>query len=94
MSQPDDMQPQTHWTAGSVALILIGLVILIPSGLCTTAIGIGYVIAMFTYQRESLVTILTGSLPTALLMPALIGGPFIALGAYLIHLGWRRRKPR
>jgi hypothetical protein len=40
MSQPDDKQPQAHWTAGSVALIVIGLVILIPSGLCTTVIGI------------------------------------------------------
>jgi hypothetical protein len=91
MTGPDP-SPKSRWTAGAVALIVIGLVILIPSGLCTTAIGIGYVIEMFTYQRQNLVTILTGALPTALLLPALIGGPFIALGAYLVHLGWRRRK--
>jgi hypothetical protein len=91
VTQPDQTP---HWTAGSVALVVIGLLILIPSGLCTTAIGIGYVVNMLAYQRESLLTILAGGLPSALLMPALIGGPFVALGAFLVHLGWRRRKPR
>jgi len=93
LTEPD--QPtQRHWTAGSIALIVIGLLILVPSGLCTTVVGIGYVIDMFAYQRENLVTLLTGGLPGALMMPLLFGGPFIALGAYLIHLGWRRRKSR
>lgn len=89
-----DQTPRPHWTAGSVALIVIGLMILIPSGLCTTMMGIGYIVDMFAYQRGSLVTILAGGLPSALILPAVIGGPFIALGAFLIHLGWRRRKTR
>jgi hypothetical protein len=92
MTEPGQTE-RPHWTAGSVALIVIGLLILIPSGLCTTIIGIGSVIGMLAYQRENLVMLLVG-LPGTLIMPLLIGGPFMALGAFLIHLGWRRRKSR
>ena len=38
MTQPEQ-PPRRHWTAGAVALVVIGLLILVPSGLCTAVIG-------------------------------------------------------
>src|SRR6185295_6004215 len=39
MSQPDPLEspktPRPHWTVASVALFVIGLLILMPSGLCS-----------------------------------------------------------
>lgn len=72
MSQPWEPKPATtpRWTAGAVALIVIGLLIVIPSGLCTAVFAGG----------------------AGLLIPLLIGGPFIAVGISLIIAGWRSYK--
>jgi hypothetical protein len=63
-----ELEPQTpppkrpHWTAGSVAIFIIGLLILIPSGLCTGLFGIG---ALVQRDPEFLYMALTfGGLPT------------------------------
>ncbi len=40
MSQLDPHDPKrAHWTVTSVALVVIGLLILIPAGLCTALLG-------------------------------------------------------
>ena len=38
---PADPKPPARWTGAAVALVFFGLLILIPSGLCTSLFGIG-----------------------------------------------------
>ena len=90
MSTPDKptSQPVTRGniTAGGCALIVLGLLILIPSGLCTASMGISSLVSMFT---------LSGGITTAisgLAMALILGGPFIVAGIFLIRTGLRRGK--
>ena len=41
MSQPDPdtTKNRPHWTAGSIALLVIGVLIMVASGLCTASVG-------------------------------------------------------
>jgi uncharacterized membrane protein HdeD (DUF308 family) len=74
--------PQRHWTAGAVALLVIGLVILVPSGLCTAYLGImGILYGGNSSETSDLLT-----------MALLYGGPFVFLGALFVYLGFRIRK--
>jgi len=90
MSQSGDKPPLTtaQWTGGSCALVVFGLVILIPSGLCTASMGIASVTAMFS-RYGGIEAALTGLMTTLLL-----GGPFVALGIFLIRTGSRERRPK
>ncbi len=82
MSTPEQ-QPKPRG-AGAIALIVIGLLILIPSGLCTSLFAIGSIVSLLVSPMNA---------DVGVILPALIvGGPFIALGAFLVHLGWRRPK--
>jgi hypothetical protein len=72
----------TRKSAAGIALIVIGLLILVPSGLCTAVLGVTFI----TYDSVS-------SLPEVLAW----GGPGIAIGVALTVLGvmlWRRGKER
>jgi hypothetical protein len=68
-----------------MALIIVGLLILISSGLCTAVFGGGALLDMFSGSGTGL-----DILPEALLF----GGPFILIGLGLFHWGrvLRRRK--
>ncbi|HEX4861399.1 MAG TPA: hypothetical protein VFV07_09190 [Rhizomicrobium sp.] len=70
--------------AGGIALLVLGLVILVPSGLCTGIMAIGAIVSMFQYPSA------VGLLPTALV----VGGPFVAAGGVLVWLGVRRLRGR
>jgi hypothetical protein len=78
--------PRPRRTWFSVALICVGLLILIPSGLCTALFGGGMVIDMAgtgdaaAYARGLIWLVL------------LIGGPPIALGAALLVWGLKRAR--
>jgi len=77
---PADPKPAPRWTGTAIALVVIGLLILIPSGLCTGVFGLG---ALFDGVNADT----SGFLETALI----VGGPFIVLGALLVRTGLRER---
>jgi protein-S-isoprenylcysteine O-methyltransferase Ste14 len=74
--------------AGAVALIVIGLLILIPSGLCTGSVVITPLVSAI--QHPSFAAGMFGTLPLALLF----GGPFIWFGGTLIWMGITRLRAR
>ena len=78
---PAESSTKPHWTVASVALFVIGLLILVPSGLCT-AVGLVYGIASLAVGDFSLLS-----------MVLTIGGVPVALGIGLvvISLGMRRK---
>lgn len=75
--------------AGSVALLVMGLLVLIPSGLCTGMVLISQLRLLRDWRNGGLIT---------LSLPALVfGGPFIAIGAALTWKGikgFRARRDR
>jgi hypothetical protein len=85
MADSPNLQPRRSGAA--IALIAIGLLILVPSGLCSAVFGIGF-----------LHDALTGTGETAAYARGLIwvvpiaGGPPMLLGALLLWLGLRRRR--
>ena len=76
------MQSESRWTGAAIALVVIGLLILIPSGLCTGIFGIGALFDLTAAQGYAGI-LLIGAL--------VLGGPFIVLGALLIRTGLRER---
>jgi len=82
VSQPDprdEEQPKRPWNWVSVALFVIGLLILVPAGLCTT---VGLLFALGSYGPRDL------SVAQFVLM---FGGLPIALGALLMWAGLASR---
>lgn len=75
-----DPKPAGRWTGSAIVLVVIGLLILIPSGLCTGVFGIG-----------ALIDGGGGYSGFVLGMALVIGGPFILLGALLVRTGLRER---
>jgi|HubBroStandDraft_2_1064218.scaffolds.fasta_scaffold1238120_2 hypothetical protein len=91
MSEPEvrpergsEQQPPRRGCAAT-ALIVVGLLILIPSGLCTGFMTIGPLVAtIFGSKRYA---------PTDMVQIALaIGGPFVVLGAVLTWIGFTMRR--
>ncbi len=73
-------EPVKRNVAGGIALLIIGLVILVPSGLCTGVMAGAAVFSMFGRGAS-----------IGLLVPALIfGGPFVAAGSVLVWQGIKR----
>ncbi|HEY2444263.1 MAG TPA: hypothetical protein VGI20_00805 [Rhizomicrobium sp.] len=85
MSQPDAMPRRG---AVAVALIVIGLMILVPSGLCTSAFAIGGLVTLFTEPNgvQDFWQFLTEAL--------FVGGPFVAIGTVLLVVGLRCPRAR
>ena len=76
--------PMDSFMLGGMALIVIGLLILIPSGLCTAVFGGMSIFEMFSSSTGLDV------LPEALM----IGGPFILIGFILFRVGTNLRRPK
>ena len=75
--------------AGSIALIIVGLLILAPSGLCTGTLALPAIIYAITNPARAYNYL--ASVPIVLI----VGGPFIVFGAGLTFSGikeLRRRK--
>jgi hypothetical protein len=71
------------WPALALAVFVIGLLILIPSGLCTGIFGIMAIVGSFRSPEDAI----------GLMVEALaFGGPFIAVGVGLVTLGRRMRE--
>ena len=80
MSDPlPPQQSKPRWTGISIALFVIGLLILVPSGLCT---GLGLLFALSPYGLTE---------PSLLLTVLTIGGVPTALGAVLVWAGIKAR---
>lgn len=71
-----------------IALLAIGLVILIPSGLCTGVFGGGALVDAVMHPGNA------GDAASMLGMALIYGAPFVILGAFLVHLGVRRLRAK
>jgi hypothetical protein len=63
---------------------VLGLLLLVPSGLCTAAIGIGAIYGMIAAPQNA------GDALGVIPMILIVGGPFIVGGAALLVTGIRR----
>jgi hypothetical protein len=79
--QTPPQRTRPRWTAISIALLILGLLILIPSGLCTALLG-GSIIV------EGLPNGDLSGIPIVLLY----GGPPIAMGAALVWAALKSRR--
>jgi len=73
-----------RWTAGAIAVLAIGLVILIPSGLCTGIFGMGAIYDMITSSSSEGFSILLEAL--------LFGAIPLAIGGVLVFAAFKMRK--
>ena len=89
MSQPEPRaeNDRRRWTVIAVALLVIGLLILIPSGLCTAVFGGSILVEGLTNPggtlRESL---------SIILLVLLFGALPMAVGAVLVWAGFKARQ--
>lgn len=75
--------------AGGIAFLVIGLVILVPSGLCTGVVAGAAIVNMFASGRANM------DVANIVYVALLFGGPFIAGGGALVWQGIKRlRRPR
>ena len=88
MSQPDPSAKARYSAAGTAALIIIGLLFLVPSGLCTGILGGGAVIDALVHPEN------IGDSASMIVTVAIVGGPFVAFGAVLIWFGVKRMRAR
>lgn len=86
MSLPDPAPQRHHSTAGIVALIVIGLLLLIPSGLCTAVLGGGAIWETLTDTQNA------SDLPNTIPMLVIVAGPFLVGGAAMLIVGIRRAR--
>jgi hypothetical protein len=88
MSQPEPGAQRRPSAAGTAALLIIGLLFLVPSGLCTGILGGGALLDAFVHPENS------GDSVSMIVMVALVGGPFVALGGVVVWLSIRRMRSR
>ncbi|HWA03983.1 MAG TPA: hypothetical protein VG819_10705 [Rhizomicrobium sp.] len=70
--------------AAGIAFLVVGLVLLVPSGLCTGVFGGGALLEMVTHPSNAQDAV------TMLLSALAIGGPFVVAGFFLVRIGARR----
>jgi len=72
------------WRAGAVAMLVVGLLILIPSGLCTGIFGVGAIYDMVTSSSNEGLSILLEAL--------MFGGIPLAIGGLLVLAAFKMRR--
>lgn len=87
---PEPLKPQypppTGGGAGAVALFIVGVLIVLPSGLCTAVFGVGAIYALFT-DPGTLMKDIGEVLP--LVGVTLV---FLAIGIFAIRASFRSKK--
>jgi hypothetical protein len=68
--------------------MIIGLLFLVPSGLCTGILGGGAMIDAFVHPEN------IGDSASMMLTVAIVGGPFVAFGAVLVWFSVKRMRGR
>jgi hypothetical protein len=76
--------------AGAIALVMLGLVILVPSGLCTGVFAFGPMIQSMLHPGRYP----HGGTSPALGLAFIFGGPFLLAGGSLLYAGIRRLRAR
>jgi uncharacterized membrane protein HdeD (DUF308 family) len=84
--RPERSPERRRAGCGAIALIVIGLLILVPSGLCTGFMTI-YPIVMTLHSRSW-----PGDTGNFVALALMVGIPFIVAGCVLIGLGLRLRR--
>lgn len=84
MRDTPQLPPQPRWGVISVTMMVIGLLILVPSGLCTGLMGVGALFSVFTGD-------VSDAMPT-LGMVATVGGIPVVIGGVLVFAALRLRK--
>jgi hypothetical protein len=79
---------QGRSVAGSIALIVIGFLIFVPSGLCTGVMAIGPLVYSVLHPSQNNGDL--SMLPVALT----IGLPFVTLGGVMIYAGVSRMRAK
>ena len=87
MNAPEPSKP-AHNLAVTIAMLAIGLVILVPSGLCTGTMGISAISGM-AFDKADI-----GSALSLLLLALVVGGPFVIAGGALVWIAIRRLRGR
>jgi hypothetical protein len=82
IEDPPPPSPQPNSGCGAVALIVIGALILVPSGLCTAILGVGAVIELNS-NASSFWSDLSEVGPLALIVVAVAAGGFLMIRAGL-----------
>jgi hypothetical protein len=88
MSQPEQSARPRYSAAGTAALMIIGLLILVPSGLCTGIFGGGAVLDAIVHPEN------IGDSVSMIGAALVFGGPFVAVGGVLVWLGVKRMRGR
>ena len=88
MSQPEQSARPRYSAAGTAALMIIGLLILVPSGLCTGIFGGGAVLDAIVHPEN------IGDSVSMIGAALVFGGPFVAVGGGLVWLGVKRMRGR
>ncbi len=88
MSMPEPPAKSRYSAAGTAALLTIGLLILVPSGLCTGVLGGGAILDAIVHPEN------IGDSVSMLGAAAVFGGPFVAVGGVLVWLGVKRMRDR
>jgi hypothetical protein len=76
--------------ASAIALVVLGLLILVPSGLCTGVFAFGPIVAAILNPGRYP----NGNSTSNLALAFIFGGPFIVAGGALLFAGIRRFKAR
>jgi hypothetical protein len=87
MANPDPAPIRRHGVAGAIAMVIIGLLIIVPSGLCTAVIGVGALVETILHPAN-------GDGLAGFVMVLTTGGPFVAAGFALIWFGVKRMRGR
>jgi hypothetical protein len=80
-------QPKTGTLGGTIVLIVLGLLVLIPSGICTGVFGLTGLDMMNKPDPQ-------GYGGFFLIAAPIVGGPFIIAGAAMLWIGIRRWRNR
>ena len=75
--------PPTNTLDGTIVLLVLGLLVLVPSGLCTGYFGIAGLVTMFDPHDPGYGVLFLGA-------AVLFGGPFVVAGIAMLWIGIKR----